>query len=129
MQASVDLDGYGKQCTSVQAELKPTYNSCYSRYTPEPIPGTLAIMNADSMDTVTIALGIYAQPIRIADKRSIYVYQTDAQIKLTYDEEKREITVLELDKFVTHSIEKIDDMHFMVRFEFMGYLPHRQLRK
>lgn len=119
MQASVDLDGYGTQCTSVQADLKPTYNSCYSRYTPEPIPGTLAIMNADSMDTVTVTLAINAQPIRIADKRSIFVYQTDAQIKLTYDEVNREITLLELDEFVTHSIEKIDDMHFMVRFEFM----------
>ncbi|POT97992.1 hypothetical protein C3369_19130 [Escherichia sp. ESNIH1] len=119
MQASVNLDGYGTQCTSVQAELKPTYNSCYSRYTPEPIPGTLAIMNADALDTVTIALAIFAQPIRIADKRSIVDYQTDAEIKLTYDKDKREITVLELDKFVTHSIEKIDDMHFMVRFEFM----------
>lgn len=119
MQALVDLDGYRTQGVSVQSEFKPTYNSCYSRYTAEPIPGTLAIMNADAMDTVTVTLTIYAKPIRIADKRSIVEYQTGAEIELTYDKEKKEITVLELDKFVTHSIEKIDDMHFMVRFEFM----------
>lgn len=119
MQASVDLDGYGTQCTSVQAELKPTYNSCYSRYTPEPVPGTLAIMNADSLDTVTISLTIFAKPLRIADKRSIVEYETGTEIKLTYDKEKGEIIVLELDKFVSHSVEKIDDMHFMIRFEFM----------
>lgn len=118
MQALADLDGYGTLCSSVQEELKPTYNSCYSRYTAEPIPGTLAIMNADSMDTVTVTLSIFAQPIRIANKRALYDYQTDAQIKLTYDKEKREITVLELDKLIKHSIEKIDDMHFMVKFYF-----------
>ncbi|WP_222889646.1 hypothetical protein [Enterobacter sp. C2] len=118
MQALANLDGYGTMCTAVQADLKPTYNACYSRYTAEPIPGTLAIMNADSMDTETIALTIFAQPIRIANMRVEMDYQTYAQIKLTYDKEKNEITVLELDEFMTHTVEKIDDMHFMVNFYF-----------
>lgn len=116
MDISVDLAGY---CAVGVSAIGLATGKCYYQYTPEKIPGTFAVMNPDTMTTVTAALTAETRPIRIADKLTNMTLVTSANIELTYDNTTKNLSLTCDNKYITAAIEKFDDAHFIIHFDYV----------
>lgn len=115
MDISVNLAGY---CALGESDIGKTSGKCYYQYTAEKIPGTLAVMNPDTMTTVIAPLNAETRPIRTADKLTNQVLGTSTYVELTYDKATKNLSLTSGSEFITAEVEKFDDAHFIAHFDF-----------
>ncbi|ATX00575.1 hypothetical protein CU079_02365 [Citrobacter freundii] len=118
MESTTAFAGY---CSQGDAWAPVTTNNtgvCYDQFSTETIPGTMAIMNPDSLTTLKMTLSSYTRPIRLAEKLTNTTVGLDTPLTLNYDSVDKSLSVDFTSDVITLSVDKFDDYHFMVRFRF-----------
>lgn len=96
---------------------KYSFSECYENYTLDITRGTLAILNPAELSAVSVKL--YAQTLTFDNAELVTAeIGSDMTVDISYSSETGSIDVNFDSSYFTSSIEKLDDLHFLVHFEY-----------
>lgn len=116
MDGQCNMRGFRVRIDSEAQQLPLMFSSCYGNYTTDAIPGTLTILNAETMLSSSFFLTCQSSEISPAGIVGTD-YGSSNLATAEYSPESQNVTITTNMKDVTVSVEKVDDHHFLAHID------------
>lgn len=116
MDGQCNMRGFQVRIDSKAQQLPLMFSSCYDNYTTDAIPGTLTILNEETMLSSSFLLTCESSEISAAANVGTS-YGSANVATAEYSLESKDVTITTNMSDVTVSVEKVDDHHFLAHID------------
>lgn len=98
-------------------ESNYNFSESYENYTLDVNRGTLAVLNTSTLAAVEFELGAETSTFNSSESAGTQI-GSSANIRLSYSSENDTLDISYDSTFFTHTVERLDELHFLVHFEY-----------